>query len=332
MKLTLMFLGEGPLTRPTADVYAELLEQVALAESLGFDAVWFAEHHFTFHNGHVPNPLLMALGTAGRFTRINVGTSVVCLPLHNPLDIAEQAAMIDVLTGGRLMVGVGSGSSPMEFATLGIPMEERHQRFREGIDVLLHAWSGEPFAYEGLALHIAPTTVLPRPIQAPRSLLWVAASSERSSAVAGEVGCPLMLPRGRTSASYRPALEAHRDSLRQHGYDPATVPQAIARVVYVGESDEAAKRETEDVVFSFYRRFNLQGKPPDGPMPSYDDLVIQLNMSIGSAETVRDQLVAFGQETGITHLAIQPTWEQLDHQLSLASLRRFGEQVLPALV
>lgn len=331
MRVTLMYHGEGPRHEPSRDVYADLFEQIGLAEALGIHAVWFAEHHFTMHNGHVPQPLLLALATAGKFRRIHVGTAVVCLPLHQPLEVAEQAAMIDVLSGGRLMVGVGSGSSPMEFERLGVPMGERHARFQEGIDILLRAWTGEEFTHKGPFYTIPPTTVMPKPLQAPRDLLWIAASSERSSALAGSFGCGLMLPRGRPASTYLAALDAHRQALVEHGFEPSRAPQAIARCVYVGETDAAARDETEAAVVSFYKRFTLQGKPAEGPISAYDDLVSQLNMTIGGPETVGEQLRRFVRETGITHLTIQPTWEQLDQSLVLRSMRRFGEQVLPAL-
>ncbi len=331
MRVALMYHGEGPLARPSAEVYTELFDQAALAESLGFEAIWFAEHHFTFHNGHVPSPLLMALATALRLKRIRVGTAVVCLPLHNPLEVAEQAAMVDVISAGRLVLGVGSGSSPAEFASLEIPMESRRPRFREGIDILLRAWTAEPFSHTSDTFQIPQTRVVPKPIQEPRDLLWVAAASEHSASVAGEVGCGLMLPRGRTVDDYHTALNAHRTVLRERGYNPASVPQGIARCVYVGESEAAAKRDTEDAVMSFHKRFVLHGKPPEGPMPSYDEIVKGTHMTIGDAAHVREELVEFGKTTGISHLSIQPTWEYLDPALVNASLRRFGEAVLRAL-
>lgn len=331
MHVTLMYHGEGPRQEPSRDVYADLFEQISLAESLGIQAVWFAEHHFTMHNGHVPQPLLLALATAGRFRRIHVGTAVVCLPLHQPLEVAEQAAMVDVLSGGRLMVGVGSGSSPMEFERLGVPMGERHERFQEGIDILLRAWTGEEFAHEGPFYTIPPTTVMPKPLQAPRDLLWVAASGERSAALAGSVGCGLMLPRGRPAATYLAAMEAHRQALVEHGFDPPGAPRAIARCVYVGETDGAARAETEAAVVSFYKRFTLHGRPPEGPIPAYGELLSELSMTIGGPESVREQLQRFVRATRISHLTVQPTWEQLDQSLVLRSMRRLGEQVLPAL-
>src|SRR5918912_4376532 len=132
-------------------VYEELFEQARLADELGFEALLLAEHHFGVHHSLGAQPLLLGLAAAGRTRRIAVGTSLIVLPLHHPLAVAEQLATLDALTDGRLSIGFGTGSAPHEFAGFGLEFgpEERHARFREALDLLEVAWPGEPFRFDG---------------------------------------------------------------------------------------------------------------------------------------------------------------------------------------
>src|SRR3954453_5794140 len=111
---------EGPPDRPSTDIFDEVAQLVRLADNLGVRYAWFAEHHAHAHQGHLPTPLLFALHLAGRTRQIRLGTAVICLNLRHPLDGAEQVAVADTLTGGRLSVGFGSGSTPEEFGLFGL--------------------------------------------------------------------------------------------------------------------------------------------------------------------------------------------------------------------
>ena len=120
MKFALFLLGHSADKAPAGQVYAEMLEQAQLADRLGFEAVWLAEHHFTSY-GYAPSPLMLGVKVADATQRVRVGTAVVVLPLHHPLHVAEQIAMADHLTGGRLEVGFGSGYQQFEFERWGMP-------------------------------------------------------------------------------------------------------------------------------------------------------------------------------------------------------------------
>jgi alkanesulfonate monooxygenase SsuD/methylene tetrahydromethanopterin reductase-like flavin-dependent oxidoreductase (luciferase family) len=137
---------EGPPDRPSAAVFDEVANLVRLADRLGVRYAWFSEHHAHAHHGHLPALLLFALHLAGRTTNIRLGTAIICLNLHHPLAVAEQVAVADVLAGGRLAVGFGSGSTPEEFGLFGLPEtaeEERHERFGEALQVIRAAWDGD---------------------------------------------------------------------------------------------------------------------------------------------------------------------------------------------
>src|SRR5438477_7564142 len=150
MQYALTYHVEGDRERASGEIYQEIERQVVLADRLGYDAAWFAEHHGHAHLGHMPHPVLYALYLAGRTDRIHLGAAVVCVNLHHPVLVAEQLAVADVLSGGRMSVGVGSGSTAAEFALFGVeemPPDLRRERFAEILDLLETAWTGQPFDF-----------------------------------------------------------------------------------------------------------------------------------------------------------------------------------------
>ncbi len=317
--------------RPAAATYAELFEQAELADRCGFEALWLAEHHFGAQGGVASQPTLVALAAAGRTRRLAVGTSLIVLPLHHPLTVAEQLATLDALTGGRLSVGFGSGSAPHEFAGFGAPFEAplRHARMREALDLLERAWSGEPFSFAGDHFRVPAARLVPCPGRPLHDIAWLGAMSEATAALAGEFGYGLQLPRGRDAAGYRSVLDAYRAGYRAAGYAPAAERVAIARMVYVGDDDERAVAEAGPSIQRFYK--SSKNAVPGEPAPPAAELIARLHLIVGGPERCAREIAAFREATGLTHLSVQPVWEGLPHALSMASLRRFGEEVIPRL-
>ncbi len=141
-------LLQSPSARPPEELFARAVELAQTADRLGFDSIWCAEHHFSTY-GYLSRPLMLAIHIANRTERIRVGSAVVVLPLHHPLIVAEEIATADVLTGGRLNVGLGRGYQTYEFERLGFTLGESRERFDEEVDILLRAFEGQPFAHEG---------------------------------------------------------------------------------------------------------------------------------------------------------------------------------------
>ena len=145
------------------DLYAAALDQCAWADALGFDVVGIAEHHAT-DDGYLPSPLVFAAAAAARTRRIALRTSVLLAPLYDPLKLAEDAAVVQILSGGRLILGLGAGYRPAEFAMFGTRREERKARTSRAIEVLRRAWSGEPFEWKGRSVRVTPVPDPPPPI------------------------------------------------------------------------------------------------------------------------------------------------------------------------
>src|SRR3954470_14784052 len=176
MDIGTFLLMQSPSARPSEEIYARALEQAQAAESLGFRNVWLGEHHFSTY-GYLSRPLQLASYLAAKTTRLRVGTAVIVVPLHHPLLIAEEVAMLDVLSNGRADIGLGRGYQRYEFERFGQQLDADGQRWNESLDILLKAFEGEPFSYDGKLFKIPETSIFPKPVQKPRPPIWVTGQS-----------------------------------------------------------------------------------------------------------------------------------------------------------
>src|SRR5712692_8552118 len=174
MEFVTFLLLQTPWFEPSEIVYQRRVEITQAAEDLGFRNMWLAEHHFSSY-GLLSRPLTYALHLANKTRHLRVGTAVIVVPLHHPLVIAEEIATVDLLSGGRLDVGLGRGYQRYEFERLGQDLGESRMRWEEAVDVILLALSGKTFSYEGKYYRIPETTVFPQPVQKPRPPIWVTA-------------------------------------------------------------------------------------------------------------------------------------------------------------
>src|SRR5215204_5396289 len=172
-------LMQSPSARPSQEVYARAIEHAQAAEALGFRNIWLAEHHFSTY-GYLARPVQLATFIAAKTTTLRVGTAVIVVPLHHPLLIAEEIAMLDVLSGGRADIGLGRGYQRYEFERLGLELDSGGQRWEEGIDILMKAFEGKPFSYHGKVYDFPETAIFPKPVQKPTPPLWVTAQNPYS--------------------------------------------------------------------------------------------------------------------------------------------------------
>ena len=154
-------------------LYAETLEQAAWAEqALGFESAWISEHHLAV-DGYTPSPLTLAAALATRTARMSIGTSILILPLHHPVRLAEDALTVNAISGGRLKLGVGLGYRPIEFRGFGIPMRDRRGRLEEGLAILRAAFAGETFTHRGHHFDLGELTITPQPDPGAAPELWI---------------------------------------------------------------------------------------------------------------------------------------------------------------
>ena len=212
MELALSYDMRAPdFGAPARDLYAAALDQVAWADELGFDVVGLGEHHAS-PDGYDPSPLILAAAMGARTKRIRLRTSVVLLPLYDPVKLAEDAAVVQLATGGRLLLGVGGGYRPAEFELFGKRLEDRWRVIGETIAFLRKAWTGEPFEWQGRQCRVTP-----RPDPPPPILLGggSAAAARRAAHIADDWFPPL------EPALWPPYREAClEDQEREAGIDP----------------------------------------------------------------------------------------------------------------
>ena len=308
-------------TRRVLDVAAELVRE---ADWLGVRYAWFAEHHAHVHRGHLPTPLLFALHLAGQTDRIALGAAVLCLNHRNAIDIAEQVAVADLLSGERMAVGFGSGSTPRESALFGAPTmseDERHARFAAKLDEIAAWWTDRDVA------NVAPAARLPRPADDLMGRCWSAVNSVGAARVAAARNLNVLFSHLRTPEQYRAYARAYRDA-------GGTGKIAANRPIVIAETDEEAHDIADGAMRTLWRRFRAEGKiAADAVEPrSLDDICGHpLNVLVGGPATVARRIAALHRAVPFDVLNVEVTWDGLDAGTATASLRWLMTDVLPRL-
>ena len=228
---------------PPERYYAELLDQVVLAERLGYHSAWFGEHHYSAYSFGAP--AVMATAAAGRTRRIRLGTGVSLLPIHNPIRLAEEYATLDVLSGGRLEYGVGRGFLRYALDLFGIDEDESHERYHEAMEVILRAWTAQgPFDHEGRFWRFSDYEFFPRPLQSPHPPVYASATLTPESFVwTARMGLHLatacFVP---NKQAVRDGIALYRRTLEETGRDPAGLEVAGVFQMFCGESRQEAHR------------------------------------------------------------------------------------------
>jgi alkanesulfonate monooxygenase SsuD/methylene tetrahydromethanopterin reductase-like flavin-dependent oxidoreductase (luciferase family) len=315
--------------RPLAAVYERAFARIAIMEQTGYDCVWLAEHHFNTYSV-CPSINVMAAHVAARTRTLRIGMAVSLAAFYNPLRLAEEVAMIDVLAGGRVNWGAGRGFDRAEFEAFEVPVEESSDRFRECVEIVLAAWRSERLTYTGRFWRYQDVEVLPKPLQTPHPPVWLAATSLDSIGRSAERGYDILQDPHATHAEIGRKREHYYQVLRAHGF--ATEGRVIptARLLAVG----ATEREAEDVaragavwtVKSYANPTKRAGPPPPhwkadaDPVERYlDEVVIR-----GTPERVLDKVLELRETIGLDYLMCAP--------LSHRSFMLFTEQVLPKLL
>ena len=207
-----------PLTDYAA-FYAECLEEIEEGERLGYEGVWLSEHHFV-DDGYLPSPLVVAATIAARTSRMTIGTNVLLLPMHHPLRVAEDAAVADLVSGGRFVLGVGQGYVQHEFETLGFERRYRPSLFEEGIEAIRHAWRDGRIGYEGKRWRFDDLPFEPRPQQPPP--IYVGAFADPAIDRAARLADGFLASAG--GGAFGNTYRKVRDALARHGREDDGLP------------------------------------------------------------------------------------------------------------
>jgi alkanesulfonate monooxygenase SsuD/methylene tetrahydromethanopterin reductase-like flavin-dependent oxidoreductase (luciferase family) len=296
------------------------------AEALGFHSSFVTEHHFT-GIGQVSATLTFLTFVAARTTRLRLGTAVLVLPWHNPVLLAEQAATLDLLSGGRLDLGVGKGYRHNEFAGFAMPPEEAEPRFEEALSVLVRALSSDvPFSHRGHFFKFDEVIVEPPPQQLPHPPLWMAAGSEGSITTCARRGYNLLLDQFASPKQIGERIALYRRELERAGHAFDSMRVAVARNVWVAKN-AADKQEAVGRQQQLHQRLLSLSRGsesrPGSHILAYSDTpgAREAYSLIGPAEEIVDNLAAL-EETGVSYVL-------LFGQGSRENYRRFAEKVMP---
>jgi alkanesulfonate monooxygenase SsuD/methylene tetrahydromethanopterin reductase-like flavin-dependent oxidoreductase (luciferase family) len=320
----------------SASYYAQILEQVRIIEELGYDSAWFGEHHYAGYSFGAP--AVIATAAAGRTSRLRLGTGVSLIPLHNPLRLAEEYAMLDVLSDGRMEYGIGRGFLNYAYHLMGVDRAESFERYREGTDLIIAAWTADkPFSFQGKFWQLDDYHFFPPPVQKPHPAIYASGTATRESYLfAAKRGLHLctafFIP---DKEGVRDNIALYRKTLAESGYDPASRDVAGVFPMYCGESRAASLRYGGHCTLNYFKFFGSleRGTEPttargfgDKPIEFYDQLGLVL---LGEPEYLIDRIAWARDYYDTNYLLFEVAQGGASHKETVESLERFATRVMP---
>ena len=356
MKFGIFHLVPWHESRTQEQALREAMEEIELADQLGIDGVWLGEHRFSRHG--LLSGMWSFLGqVAGRTKHIRIGTSVIVLPVHNPILVAEEAAMLDVMSGGRLDFGIGAGYQRQEFQGLGVDINESRERFQEGVDVIIKAWTEETLTYHGKYTNVDDLWVLPKPVQKPHPPMFQAVQSSPASVeFAASRRMQLQVLSGGLTGNVgqgpQSLIRLWREKMEQFGHAHAHLDPPMYQSIYVAPTMEEVEQDPAGLQNFSSRIMNsigITGAPigspldKDGNIPQgYETWVgpqgerdrrddsgdADIPRLFGTPEVVTERLKQI-QEAGFNHIFSAFGFPGLPHEKVMRSIELFGTQVMP---
>jgi alkanesulfonate monooxygenase SsuD/methylene tetrahydromethanopterin reductase-like flavin-dependent oxidoreductase (luciferase family) len=338
LKFSLTY-GFHSLEGDWASLYENALEQIALAEKYGFDSVFVSEHHFT-KDGWFPSSRIACAGIATRTRKIKVGTAIVVLPLDNPIRVAEETALLDIISKGRFILGVGVGNRKEEFEAFGISFNERGSRFEEGVILVKKLLSEPKVTFNGKYYRIKEISIMPKPIQKPSPPIWIAAQwSSKAVKRAARLG-DAWLPDPITPIKVlKKHMEVYKEELKKFGKDFYKLERPLRREAYISENAEKAWEEVKDGILylygeNYYRWGALQdedGKPLTPEKISFDEYVevLKKRFIIGGPEDFINEVERYKKELEVNNIVLRIQFPKIPHEKVLKAIKLIGEKVIP---
>ena len=330
-----------------AAAFAEGFELVDAAEAGGLDGAWLAEMHFTPDRSVLSSPITIASSIATRTRRLRIGMAVYVLPLNNPLRIAEEVATVDQISEGRFDFGIGRSGFARSYDIYGVPYAESRDRFREALDIILQAWQGNAFSYEGRYYQVHNATVAPLPHQQPHPPFRMAATTAETFPRAGAAGYPIFVGlRGMDIPELQENLKHYRAAWRDAGH-PGSGNVSLRIPVYVGLTERAAVEEPYASIQAYFGRMGQLYQADSGSAGleqtelrdrraarlsalSYDD-ILTTKVAFGTPKGLVERFTQLREELGLDGVVAELNAGGLiPHDQVLRNIRLLTEQVMPA--
>jgi probable F420-dependent oxidoreductase len=325
-----MALKIGFIPIEGGDYYRQALEEVIRAEELGFDSVWMEEHH-AVTNHYWPSPLPVLAGFATRTSRLLLGTDIVVAAFHHPVRLAEDVAMLDVMSNGRFVLGIAIGYKPDEFALYGVDLQKRGARFEEQLAIMKGLWTQDGIQFKG-AYYALEGRLEPKPVQKPHPPLWIGGWGDitlRRAATLADNWIP-----GPT-ADLKRLLNGKMQFLEQRRAAglPAPTEWPLTRDVIIADTDAEARALAEQHIMVAYRREYAGGwRHPfiDASIATDLDKLMEDRFIIGGPEQCVSRLRRFVEQYGLTHLICRMFFPGMPHARIMRGLELLAREVLPA--
>lgn len=310
---------------PLVDVYRNTLEEVVAAEEMGFDSAWLTEHHFV-EDGYLSSPLTMLAALAARTSRIRIGPYVALASMYHPVRLAEDAAVVDLVSRGRLELAFGSGYKADEFDGLGIDRRKRGRLMDEIIAILQRAWMDAPLEFRGELFEFGPIEVTPKPVQQPVPLFLGSPQSRPVLERIARLGVP-----GVAGQPKPEDMEFFHRALAEHGRDPAGLEYLPFKYLWVDRDHERARRvalPAAEYVLGDYRQWSSTTSGE----AKYVDADYSQHIIVGNPEHCieqLEQLFAAGAHAPAQRLILLPPLLGVDHAASMRMMETFAAEVAP---
>jgi probable F420-dependent oxidoreductase len=310
--------------------YREALEEVTRAEELGFDSVWMEEHH-SVTNHYWPSPLTVLAGFATRTSRMTLGTDIVVAAFHHPVRLAEDVAMLDVMSGGRFVLGIAIGYKPDEFALYGVDLEKRGARFEEQLAIMQGLWTQEQVQFKG-TYYTLQGRLEPKPVQQPHPPVWIGGWGDitlRRAAILADNWIP-----GPT-ADLKRLLAGRKQFLERRTAAGRAAPTEwpLTRDVIIADSDKRARELAEEHIMVAYRREYAGGwRHPfiDSSIATDLERLMEDRFIIGGPEQCIAKIRRFVEQYGMTHLICRTFFPGMPHAHIMREIELISREVMPA--
>jgi alkanesulfonate monooxygenase SsuD/methylene tetrahydromethanopterin reductase-like flavin-dependent oxidoreductase (luciferase family) len=338
--------------RSDADVFAEHLALGDLAEPLGFDSLWALEHHFTGY-AMSPSPTQLLSYFAGRTRRIALGTAVIVLPWHDPVRVAEEIALLDVLCGGRCLFGFGRGAASVEYAGMRVPMEEARARFVETAKIVVLALGQESFEWTGEFFTIPRTSIRPRPISHPERRFYASSVSPESAEIMARLGFGVLVIMQNEWPKAAEDIQRYRELAASVGHTPRP-PIILTNIACAESRSEAQERaatylsrkwDSIDAHYHFsdghlatvkgYEFYGGMAKTyakmkDEGFRKKATDFYVKIQV-VGTPDDCVQQVAELRRLTGVDHLVTEFGYGGMPHEQAELNMRLFADRVVPVL-
>jgi alkanesulfonate monooxygenase SsuD/methylene tetrahydromethanopterin reductase-like flavin-dependent oxidoreductase (luciferase family) len=321
MKVGMFINTQFPEGDQVAARIPELVEQVRVARESGFASLLFPHHYLT-----APLQMLQITPLMGYLLReaqgMTIGGNILLLPLLNPVHVAEEAATLDVMSGGKFILGVGLGYREGEFDAFGISLKERAPRFVESIALMRRLWTEDRVTHAGRFYSVKDHGISLKPTRPGGPPVWVAGLVEAAVKRAARIGDAWLIANATTLGATEPLMAVYRDTLRELGKQVDEFP--IARECYVGSSNATAMDECRAALEYKYNSYAAWGMESPTATMSFEE-VARDRFIIGDKVAVKEEIARWQERLGVNHFVMRVQWPGLEQEKVLNSIRRLGE-------